>query len=273
MRYTMSSGVGAGRQRMNWERPSKWRKLNIILQWVLLGVGIDTAVQGQFMKLAAYLLFAATVLIILESPYFIGIVFVQNCPIFFDKMDSKIWNLWKKAMRPNGLQKFLIFIFLSVACFLHPILIWHATIPGAMLIVSGLAYFFLNLRKRYQRNMPEVANIQVCSQDYINAVALTDAGQMEQTYRFHHGTAEKKLAGISYMCNIFRFNSKRPLSNESVRTLQESTFGNLSIHLKNKHAPFLESSVKIIPPEPNSLEEHELESEETTFDKAAIIPK
>ncbi|XP_048419615.1 transmembrane protein 72 [Stegostoma tigrinum] len=249
------------------------RILGIVTAAVLLGVGIDTAVQGQFMKLAAYLLFAATVLIILESPYFIGIVFVQHCPMFFDKTDGKIWNLWKKAMRPNGLQKFLIFIFLSVACFLHPILIWHATIPGAMLIVSGLAYFLLNLRKRCHQDVPNMPNAQGCSRDYINAVTLTDAGQMEQTYSFPHGITKKKLAVVSYVCNVFRVNSKRPLSNESVRTLQESTFGKLSTYTKNKHALFEESRVKIIPSEPDSLEEHEMESEETTSDKATIMPK
>uniref|UniRef100_UPI00398E864A transmembrane protein 72 n=1 Tax=Pristiophorus japonicus TaxID=55135 RepID=UPI00398E864A len=240
---------------------------------LLLGVGIDTAVQGQFSKLAVYLLFAATVLTILEGPYFIDIVFAQRCPTLFDKTDSKLWSLWKKAMRPNGLQKFLTFTFLSVACFLHPVLIWHATIPGAMLIVSGLAYFVLNLRKRFQKKMPDAAGTQRCSQEYVTAVILTDPGEREQTYSFHQGMKRKKLALVNYVRNIFKLNCERSRANEGIRTFQDSAASSTSMTVKNKHAPFEESVIKIIPSEPDGLEEQEMEPEETTSDKVPIIPK
>ncbi|XP_078386870.1 transmembrane protein 72 [Cetorhinus maximus] len=247
------------------------RILGIVTAAVLLGVGIDTAVQGQFRKLAAYLLFAAAVLTILEGPYFIDVVFVQRCPTFFDKRDSKIWNIWKKAMRPNGLQKFLTFIFLSVACFLHPVLIWHATIPGAMLIVSGLAYFVLNLRKRFQKNMLD--STQRRSQEYITVMTLTDATEVEQTYNFHHGIEKKKLAVVNYVRNIFKLNNERPLSNEGIQTLPDRAAGNASMNMKNKHTAHEENISKIIPSEPDGPEEQEMESEETTSDKVPIIPK
>ncbi|XP_041032152.1 transmembrane protein 72 [Carcharodon carcharias] len=246
--------------------------MGLTISSVLLGVGINTAVQGQFRKLAAYLLFAAAVLTILEGPYFIDVVFVQRCPTtFFDKTNSKIWNIWKKAMRPNGLQKFLTFIFLSVACFLHPVLIWHATIPGAMLIVSGLAYFVLNLRKRFQQNMLD--STQRCSQEYITAVTLTDATEVEQTYSFHHGIEKKKLAVVNYVRNIFKLNNERPLSNEGIRTPPDRVAGNTSMNVKNKHTAYEEHISKIIPSVPDGPEEQEMESEETTSDKVPIIPK
>ncbi|XP_067876768.1 transmembrane protein 72 isoform X2 [Heterodontus francisci] len=225
------------------------RLLGIVTAAVLLGVGIDTAVQGQFRKLAVYLL------------------------TLFDKMDSKGWKLWKKAMRPNGLQKFLTFIFLSVACFLHPVLIWHATIPGTMLIVSGLAYFVLNLRKRFQKNMPDERGTQRCSQEYVTIGILTDAGEMEQTYSFQHGIKKKKLAVVNYVRNVFKLNSERPLSNEGIRTLQDCAVANTRMTIKNKHTPFEESVIKIIPSEPDSLQQQEMELEETTSDKVPIIPK
>ncbi|XP_067828706.1 transmembrane protein 72 [Heptranchias perlo] len=249
------------------------RILGIVTAAVLLGVGIDTAVQGQFRKLSVYLLFAAAVLTILEGPYFIDVVIVQHCPTLFEKTDSKVWNLWKKTVRPNGLQKFLTFIFLSVTCFLHPVLIWHATIPGAMLIVSGLAYFVLNLRKRFQKKMPDAKDSQRCSQEYVNAVILTDAGETEQTYSFHHDIKKKKLALVNYARNIFKLNKVRPLANEEKRALQDSTIGNTNMTVKNKHTPFEESVIKIIPSEPDGLEEQEMEPEETTSDKVPIIPK
>ncbi|XP_038639180.1 transmembrane protein 72 [Scyliorhinus canicula] len=247
------------------------RILGIVTAAVLLGVGIDTAVQGQFRKLAAYLLFAAAVLTILEGPYFIDAVLVGRYPTLFDKMDSKIWNIWKKAMRPNGLQKCLTFTFLSVACFLHPVLIWQATIPGTMLILSGLAYFVLNLRKRFQTNMPD--GTQRCSQEYITAVTLTDAGEMEQTYSFHRDIEKRKLAVANCVRNVFKLNSGRPLSNEGVRTRQDSVACNASLNMKSRHAPFEENVIKIIPSEPDALEEQKMESVETTSDKVPILPK
>lgn len=44
--------------------------------------------------------------------------------------DSLAHACWKRARRPGSFQKFLGYTLLSVACFLHPVLIWHVTIPG-----------------------------------------------------------------------------------------------------------------------------------------------
>ncbi|XP_078055439.1 transmembrane protein 72 [Mustelus asterias] len=241
------------------------RILGIATAAVLLGVGIDTASQGQFRKLAAYLLFAAAVLIALEGPYFIDVVFIRRYSTFFEKTDSNVWNIWKKVLRPNGLQKFLTFTFLSVACFLHPILVWHATIPGTMLIVSGLAYFVLNLRKRFRSHTPDGTKRR--SQEYVTAVTLTDAGGMEQTFSFHHGTGKKKFAVGNYVRDAFN------LKNEGARMPRDGDASDTSMNMKNKRTPFEENVIKIIPPEPDYLEVQKMEPEETTSDKVPILPK
>lgn len=44
--------------------------------------------------------------------------------------DSLAQACWKRGRRPGSFQKFLGYTLLSVACFLHPILVWHVTIPG-----------------------------------------------------------------------------------------------------------------------------------------------
>jgi len=44
--------------------------------------------------------------------------------------DSLVQACCKRARQPGSFQKFLGYMLLSVACFLHPILVWHVTIPG-----------------------------------------------------------------------------------------------------------------------------------------------
>lgn len=50
--------------------------------------------------------------------------------------DSLAHACWKQARRPGSFQKFLGYTLLSVACFLHPVLVWHVTIPGEKLVLG-----------------------------------------------------------------------------------------------------------------------------------------
>ncbi|XP_059802780.1 transmembrane protein 72 [Hypanus sabinus] len=245
------------------------RILGIITAAVLLGVGIVTAVEGQFAKLAVYLLFAATVLAILESPYFIDIVLAHHCPYVFQTADSKVWSVWKKAVRPNGFQKFLTFVFLSVACFLHPVLIWHATIPGTMLIMSGLAYFVLNLRKRFQVKIKEGPGNRRCPQEYATAVVISEAAEMEQMYSFHHHSGKRSRALINHLQGIFRLGSERPPASEPTQNFPDRTATSPAGSFRSKGPVFEECAVGMTLSEPGEAED----SEETTSEKAQIIPK
>ncbi|XP_072139008.1 transmembrane protein 72 [Mobula birostris] len=247
------------------------RILGIITAAVLLSVGTVTAVEGQFTKLAVYLLFAAAVLAILEGPYFIDIILARHCPYVFQTADSKVWNMWKKAVRPNGFQKFLTFIFLSVACFLHPVLIWHATIPGTMLIVSGLAYFVLNLRKKFQVKINEGPGNRRRPQDYATAVVISEAGDMEQMYSFHQHSGKRSLALISHLRSIFRLGTGRPPASEATQSFQDSSAVSPAGSFTSKGPAFEERAAGMILSEPGQVEEPE--PEETTSDKAQIIPK
>uniref|UniRef100_A0A3B3T9L6 Transmembrane protein 72 n=1 Tax=Paramormyrops kingsleyae TaxID=1676925 RepID=A0A3B3T9L6_9TELE len=58
-----------------------------------------------------------------------------------------IFVLWKKLSNLGGFQKFLYYTIMAVVCFLHPVLAWHAVIPGTMLLVTGVAYFILSKNK------------------------------------------------------------------------------------------------------------------------------
>ncbi|XP_069741425.1 transmembrane protein 72 isoform X2 [Narcine bancroftii] len=249
------------------------RILGITTAAVLLGVGVGAAVEGPFTKLAVYLLFAAAVLTILEGPYFIDIVLVHHCPYSFQEANKKVWNLWKKALRPNGFQKFLIFIFLSVACFLHPILIWHATIPGTMLIVSGLAYFVLNLRKRFQVGAPEESEKGRVAQEYVTAMVLSDAGETQQTYSFQHHAEGKRLGLINRIRSLFRVSTDCPPASEATRTYQECAVATPTEATTNKGPLLDKRAIKVILSEPGELEEQGLGTQEITSDRCPILPK
>lgn len=44
--------------------------------------------------------------------------------------DWQLFQLWGKMARIGGFHKFLYYSIMSVVCFLHPVLVWHAVIPG-----------------------------------------------------------------------------------------------------------------------------------------------
>lgn len=50
---------------------------------------------------------------------------VCSCPT-----DWQLFLLWGKMAHVGGFQKFLSYSIMSVVCFLHPVLVWHAVIPG-----------------------------------------------------------------------------------------------------------------------------------------------
>lgn len=247
------------------------RILGIVTAAVLLGVGTHTAVEGQFTKLAVYLLFAAAVLILLEGPYFIDVVLVQHCPSVYQKSNTKMWTLWEKALRPNGFQKFLTFIFLSVTCFLHPVLIWHATIPGTMLIVSGLAYFVLSLRKTFQTKVAEAMGREQCPGQYVTAVVLSGAGQREQMYSFQQHSAKNRLSLINHLRNIFKVNTERPPASEPTRTSQHKMTRTPTGITANAGPLCEEGVITMVLSEDGDLEE--LGPDEATSDKVLIISK
>ncbi|KAF7653485.1 hypothetical protein LDENG_00082020 [Lucifuga dentata] len=58
--------------------------------------------------------------------------------------------------RVGGFQKFLYYSIMSVICFLHPVLVWHATVPGIMLLVTAFFNFILSKKtKAKSSNRPQ----------------------------------------------------------------------------------------------------------------------
>ncbi|KAM7073806.1 transmembrane protein 72 isoform 2-T2 [Molossus nigricans] len=103
------------------------RLLGITTAAVLIGVGSETFLLGHFKSLAFYLLFTGATVAVFEGAYFAAQL-LAVC--FHCQPGSLAYRARQRARWLGCFQKFLAYLLLSVACFLHPVLVWHVTIPG-----------------------------------------------------------------------------------------------------------------------------------------------
>ncbi|NXJ46514.1 TMM72 protein, partial [Spizaetus tyrannus] len=225
---------------------------------VLIGVGVETLQRGQFKSLAFYLLFSGVAVTVCEGFFFISL-FLEMC--FTCKPDSLAQACWKRARRPGSFQKFLGYTLLSVACFLHPVLVWHVTIPGSMLVLTALAYFLLSKRRKspgHKETHPQAG-------EYVDpsatVAAPTIAGDTEQTYTFPGAQREQHRSLLGHMKSILKGSKDR--SPDPVAPAQPAA--------PRKQVHFQEKVVQIIPSVSESLEDVESEAEETTSDTTPIL--
>ncbi|XP_068927351.1 transmembrane protein 72 [Petaurus breviceps papuanus] len=240
------------------------RFLGISTAAVLIGVGVETLLQGRFKSLAFYLLFSGTAVAICEGSYFVAKL-LSLC--FRCQPESLAYVLWEKACKLGCFQKFLGYVLLSVACFLHPVLVWHVTIPGSMLIITGLAYFLLSKRKKNKGSCtPERYTDPSAS-----TVSTTGYGNTEQTYTFHSSFREGPTSLFGHMKSILKGSKKSPPARPP-DTLMELVLEPADLLPGKKQVHFEEKVVKIIPSITESLDDRDSEPEETTSDTVPIIP-
>nr|XP_033799355.1 transmembrane protein 72 isoform X2 [Geotrypetes seraphini] len=233
------------------------RFLGISTAAVLTGVGVETLLQGRFKSLGYYLLFSAAAVAVCELSFFLHLL-LSSC--FTCQSESTMYVCWKKIARLGGFQKFLGYVLLSVACFLHPVLVWHVTIPGTMLVVTGVAYFFLSKQKKIKTTKESSGQTEQYADPTGTAVAMTYTGDTEQTYTFNSTIVEKKASLLQQMGSVIRVN-KVMLSSQDTEDKVD----------QKRQVHFQEKVIKIIPSITESLDEQESEPEETTSDTAPII--
>ncbi|MBN3295836.1 TMM72 protein, partial [Amia calva] len=183
---------------------------------------------------------------------------------------SKAFILWKKTARFGGFQKFLYYTLMSVVCFLHPVLVWHAVIPGIMLLITALAYFILSKKKKAELPKDPATPSEHYSDPSATAVSLTEAGSTEQTYTFSAGKTKK--TPLAYFQSLLKI--QPPKDNIQEKLNQGTVDARSEVPAskgKKKQVHFEEHAVKIIPDEPEMVECQEMDEEETTSDKAPII--
>ncbi|XP_010785293.1 transmembrane protein 72 [Notothenia coriiceps] len=112
---------------------------------VLCAVGVETLHQGEFNSLGIYLLVSSVGIMMFELAYFLDTLLVMCLPC---PPDWQLFVLWGKMAHVGGFHKFLYYSIMSVVCFLHPVLVWHAIIPGIMLLVTALLNFILSKKTK-----------------------------------------------------------------------------------------------------------------------------
>uniref|UniRef100_A0A8C8SXZ1 Transmembrane protein 72 n=1 Tax=Pelusios castaneus TaxID=367368 RepID=A0A8C8SXZ1_9SAUR len=230
------------------------RLLGISTAAVLVGVGVETLQRGQFQSLAVYLL---------GQDYQPG---------------SLAHAIWKRASQPASFQKFLGYVLLSVACFLHPVLPgWgaqhSASFPGSMLVMTGLAYFVLSKRKKSPACREARGPLEQYLDPFATAATPTGCGDTEQTFTFPGGRGEQHATLLGHMKSILKGSSAgkgagRPAEPTSAPTLLTTT----PATALGKQVHFQEKPVRIIASLCENLAEAESEAEaETTSDTAPIL--
>ncbi|KAM4636808.1 transmembrane protein 72 [Discoglossus pictus] len=177
-----------------------------------------------------------------------------------------------KTARMGGFQKFLGYGLLSVACFLHPVLVWHVTIPGSMLIITGAAYLLLSKRKKTTKLGKECATqAEYYTDPSTTAIVMTRAGDTEQTYTFNSSLREKRESLLTQMRSILKVKRDRqPLRTTGSDRDPKDT--SMDMTTKKKQVHFEEKVIRIIPTEGEVVEDQYGDLEETTSDTAPIIP-
>ncbi|XP_045424309.1 transmembrane protein 72 isoform X1 [Lemur catta] len=245
------------------------RLLGITTATVLIGVGTETFLQGQFKSLAFYLLFTGAAVSVCEGAYFVA----QLLALCFQCQPGSLADRAREKAHWLGcFQKFLAYMLLSVACFLHPVLVWHVTIPGSMLVVTGLAYFLLSKRKKRKAAPAVPAPPEQYADPCGSAVSTTGSGDTEQTYTFHGALKEGPSSLFTHMKSILK-GAKKPTARPPPDALMELSLEPADSLAKKKQVHFEDNVVRIIPSLAEGLDEGgDSEAEETTSDTTPIIP-
>ncbi|XP_055027089.2 transmembrane protein 72 [Misgurnus anguillicaudatus] len=226
---------------------------------VLCAVGIETLKQGEFHSLAIYLLFSSVAIMFFEVAYFIDALVAMcfTCPPTW-----KFFIIWKKIAKVGGFQKFLYYTMMSLMCFLHPVLAWHAVIPGVMLLVTGFLNFILSKKKKSE----PPKDSSVYNDPSQSSVCITDTGHTEQTFSFFHTTSGKR--GSAFLSNS-RLHGITDNSHSMIgehESVKNANCKKTNTCIRNVH--FIES---VNEEDSEIVEFSEVETEETTSDKVPII--
>ncbi|XP_053291945.1 transmembrane protein 72 [Pleuronectes platessa] len=152
------------------------RILGVSTATVLCAVGVETLHQGEFNSLGIYLLVSSVAIMVFEMAYFLDALLIMCLPC---PPDWQLFVLWGKMARIGGFHKFLYYSIMSVVCFLHPVLVWHAIIPGTMLLVTAFFNFILSKKtKNKSYKSPQDQGL--------TSVCATDRAGSDSTVSFFH---------------------------------------------------------------------------------------
>ncbi|KAL2083078.1 hypothetical protein ACEWY4_020851 [Coilia grayii] len=242
------------------------RIMGISTAAVLCGVGVETLRQGEQHSLAIYLLVSSAGMMLFEMAFFVDTLLQTCLPC---PPDCRGLALWKRMAHVDGFQKFLYYTMMSVLCFLHPLMLWHALIPGCMLLITGLLNFLLSRQKKAE---PERPPSEPYSDPSRTDVSLTEGGAAEHTFSFFHVIAGGRPSPLAFLPTNSRLQAPTPTISAELQVQ-----GRPPSPRRTTGSPSTRRGCFGAPPED---EAHETEMDEylyvdtegTTSDKAPMIP-
>lgn len=145
------------------------------------------------------------------------------------------------------------------------------SLPGSMLITTGLAYFLLSKRKKYKPAPNRLAPPEEYTDPSSSAMSTTGSGDTEQTYTFHDALQEGPRSLFFHVKSILKGNIK-PRGLQHQDALTEMSLEPVEVLAKKKQVHFGDSAVRIIPFLAKDVDDENCEPEETTSDTTPIIP-
>ncbi|XP_076349817.1 transmembrane protein 72-like isoform X3 [Tachypleus tridentatus] len=99
-----------------------WGILTVVVFW---GVGVDVALHGH--KLGIYII---------------------------DENKDKCFRCWKQLQWLDQWRKSLLYLGMSVLCFIRPSTVWLAIVAGVMLITLAILYLLMTCREKLEPRKP-----------------------------------------------------------------------------------------------------------------------
>nr|XP_015799737.2 transmembrane protein 72 [Nothobranchius furzeri] len=167
------------------------RILGVSTATVLCAVGVETVQQGEFNSLGIYLISSSVGIMMFELAFFLDALLSMCLPC---PPNWQVFVLWEKMARVGGFHKFLYYSIMSVVCFLHPVLVWHAVIPGSMLMLTALFNFLLSKKKKVKslKSPPESITDQS-----LTHVHVTERPESHSIVSFLHTGTGRRGEGLA----------------------------------------------------------------------------
>ncbi|XP_035255676.1 transmembrane protein 72 [Anguilla anguilla] len=245
------------------------RILGVSTAAVMCAVGVETLRQGEFHSLAVYLLVSSAGMLVFELSFFTDILLMWCLPC---PPKWKVFVLWKKLATLGGFQKFLYYTLMSVVCFLHPVLLWHAVIPGTMLLVTGFAYFLLS-KKQNGSSAKEPAGAAGRYEDASTVTTVaSDGGEAEQTYSFFRIAAGNRTSALSYFPGAGDKRASRDGAQATPEAQPAAEASEVPSGKRDKRRVCFNDKYAVGSETETKMQEYQdAEHEETTSDKAPMI--
>ncbi|KAK3579438.1 hypothetical protein CHS0354_028237 [Potamilus streckersoni] len=162
-----------------------WGIVTAVVSW---GVGVETSFYGHY--LGYYLISVACVTTFLE------LVFLINyCVLVCFSPDTCCVSLWRIILKLDDWKKGFFYAALAILCFLHPVEVWLAIIPGIMLVLSCFFYILKTFKTQAEKEKVRLAQ----RPSYDKFDDLQDDLEIGDTVINPHGTIsimnEETLAG------------------------------------------------------------------------------